>query len=211
MSDKHFKPKQTRSQKSMQSIFDAARQVFARKGFAGARIEEIANNSGANKQRIYAYFGSKAELYRRVLLDVYTQAAHQEKIMSLTEADIPHLTYKLVSAFIEFHHSHPEFWKLLSWENISQAHSLKDTEWSQIRGSYIDHVEKLFCAGCRNGIFKTDTDFSSYIMTIFAVTYFYYSNRLTISQLLNIESDTELNRKAFAEQIAKLIDGGLKV
>ena len=51
----------------MQTIFDSARQIFAKKGFDGARIDQIAAKAGINKQRIYAYFGSKSELYRRVL------------------------------------------------------------------------------------------------------------------------------------------------
>ena len=193
----------------MQTIFDSARYIFAKKGFDGARIDQIAAKAGINKQRIYAYFGSKSELYRRVLIDVYTEATHQEPIMSLTEADIPCLTKKLLSAFLDFHNSHPDFWKLLSWENISQSRSLKDEEWSKIRTSYMPHIEELFEAGKKKGIFKQDINFSAYIMTIFAITYFYYSNRLTISQLLNIDSDTELSRKAFAEQVSILIDGGL--
>lgn len=205
-----FKPKQKRSKKSMQAILLAARHIFAQKGFDGARIDEIAELANINKQRIYAYFGSKSDLYNSVLTDVYSEAAHQEKIMNLSENDLPDLTFKLVSAFLEFHHSHPDFWRLLSWENISQGRNQKQTNWSEIRGPYISHIEKLYNIGVEKGFFKKDIAFSTYIMTVFALTYFYYSNRLTISQLLNIGLDTELTRRNLASQVSELLESGLK-
>ena len=46
-----------------QRIFDAAVQEFAENGFAGARIDRIAELAGVNKQRIYAYFNDKEGLF----------------------------------------------------------------------------------------------------------------------------------------------------
>ncbi|WP_067650877.1 TetR/AcrR family transcriptional regulator [Nocardia harenae] len=48
-------------------ILRAAAEEFADKGEAAVRIDEIARRSGVNKQLIYYYFGSKAELYAAVL------------------------------------------------------------------------------------------------------------------------------------------------
>lgn len=42
-------------------------QEFAEKGFAAARIDDIAKRSKANKQLIYYYFNSKSGLYDAVL------------------------------------------------------------------------------------------------------------------------------------------------
>jgi TetR/AcrR family transcriptional regulator len=207
---RNVKPKQQRSIETKSNILEAAIRIFARKGPDGARVDEIASAAGINKQRIYAYFGSKSRLYHSVLVNVYTQAAHQEKIMNLTEADLPDLTIKLISAFLEFHNSHPDFWKLLSWENISGGHNLKSGDWEQIRGSYISHIEQLYNKGLKQGLFRKDIKFSTYIMTIFSATYFYYSNRLTISQLLNLDLDTELTRRNTAAQISLLLEKGIR-
>jgi AcrR family transcriptional regulator len=49
------------------SIIDAARSVFARKGFAGSIIDEIANEAGIAKGTVYLYFRSKKQIYRAVL------------------------------------------------------------------------------------------------------------------------------------------------
>ena len=48
-------------------IVDAARSVFARKGFAGGIVDEIAKEAGIAKGTVYLYFRSKKEIYRAVL------------------------------------------------------------------------------------------------------------------------------------------------
>ena len=48
-------------------ILDAARRVFARKGFTGATVDEIAESAGLAKGTIYLYFHSKRGIFRAVL------------------------------------------------------------------------------------------------------------------------------------------------
>jgi AcrR family transcriptional regulator len=48
-------------------ILEAARQVFARRGFADASMEDIAQAAGLAKGTIYLYYASKRELYRAAL------------------------------------------------------------------------------------------------------------------------------------------------
>src|SRR5919108_6177181 len=48
-------------------ILQAAEDVFSETGFAGARIDEIAEKSGYNKSLIFQYFGDKQGLYRTVI------------------------------------------------------------------------------------------------------------------------------------------------
>ena len=48
-------------------ILAAATAVFARAGYGGARIAEIAREAGVNKAAIYYHVGGKEDLYRAVL------------------------------------------------------------------------------------------------------------------------------------------------
>jgi AcrR family transcriptional regulator len=48
-------------------ILDAARSVFARRGFALGIMDEIAKEAGIAKGTIYLYFRSKTEVYKAVL------------------------------------------------------------------------------------------------------------------------------------------------
>jgi AcrR family transcriptional regulator len=52
-----------------QEILDAALQVFAEKGFAAARLEEIAARAGVAKGTIYLYFDSKEAVFTALVKD----------------------------------------------------------------------------------------------------------------------------------------------
>jgi TetR/AcrR family transcriptional regulator len=45
----------------------AAREEFAKRGFAGARVDQIAHRAGVNKQLLFYYFHSKRGLFQAVL------------------------------------------------------------------------------------------------------------------------------------------------
>lgn len=51
-------------------IVAAALSVFAEKGFAGARIEEIARRAGVSKGTLYLYFETKEDMFRAVVREV---------------------------------------------------------------------------------------------------------------------------------------------
>ncbi len=55
--------RQRDADRSRQALLAAALDVFSVKGFAGARVAEIAERAGVNKQLINYYFGSKEGLY----------------------------------------------------------------------------------------------------------------------------------------------------
>jgi len=50
-------------------ILDAALDVFAQKGYAAARLEDVAQAAGVSKAAIYLYFADKAALLRAVIAD----------------------------------------------------------------------------------------------------------------------------------------------
>src|SRR5438093_5541353 len=50
-------------------ILAAALSVFAERGLAAARLEDIAKRAGVSKGTIYLYFPNKEELFREVIRD----------------------------------------------------------------------------------------------------------------------------------------------
>ncbi|MXQ62814.1 TetR family transcriptional regulator [Actinomadura rayongensis] len=57
--DRRQDPERTR-----RALLDAAHDVFSEKGYAGARVQDIADRAGVNKQLISYHFGGKEGLYR---------------------------------------------------------------------------------------------------------------------------------------------------
>lgn len=51
-------------------IAEAARAVFAEKGFAAARIEDVATRAGISKGTLYLYFDTKEALFEAVVREV---------------------------------------------------------------------------------------------------------------------------------------------
>src|SRR6202162_5612558 len=62
---------------TVRRIVVAARKVFAQRGLAGARMDEIARVAGVNKALPYYYFRNKEELHRFVLETMIAQISAQ--------------------------------------------------------------------------------------------------------------------------------------
>ncbi|WP_233159765.1 TetR/AcrR family transcriptional regulator [Actinophytocola xanthii] len=56
-------------------LLTAAVEEFARYGLAGARVDRIAETAAANKRSIYMHFGTKEELFDRVVADSMVELA----------------------------------------------------------------------------------------------------------------------------------------
>ena len=72
-------------ERSRQLIINAARTQFAAKGFAGARVGDIAEQAGVNKQLISYYFGGKEGLYNEILRQWHELEAHQRTVATTLE------------------------------------------------------------------------------------------------------------------------------
>jgi len=60
-----FSPRNPR--RTRERILSAALEEFALNGFAGARVDAIAQRAAINKRMLYHYFGNKERLFREVL------------------------------------------------------------------------------------------------------------------------------------------------
>ncbi|MDQ8755616.1 TetR/AcrR family transcriptional regulator [Sphingosinicella sp. LHD-64] len=69
-------------------IVAAGLGVFAEKGFAGARMEEIARRAGVSKGTLYLYFETKEDVFRAVVREVVVPNVDAVRAAILT-ADLP--------------------------------------------------------------------------------------------------------------------------
>jgi AcrR family transcriptional regulator len=60
---------QRRAEDRPREICAAALEVFAEKGFAAAKLDEIAKRAGVSKGTLYLYFNDKEQLFRAVVRD----------------------------------------------------------------------------------------------------------------------------------------------
>lgn len=71
-----IRPKR-RKEERPDEILAAALTVFSRDGFAGARLDEIAERAGCTKGTIYVYFASKEDLFKAIVRKLITPQYRQ--------------------------------------------------------------------------------------------------------------------------------------
>jgi AcrR family transcriptional regulator len=97
-------------------FLDAAFAEFVEHGLAGARVDRIAAAAGANKQAIYAYFGSKEALFDAVLgnrLGILADA------VPLTPDDLP----GYAAALFDYLLDNPGYMRLTMWKRLERPHA----------------------------------------------------------------------------------------
>ncbi|GLV54087.1 TetR family transcriptional regulator [Dictyobacter sp. S3.2.2.5] len=119
--------KRTRdAQRTREAILEAAVEVFAEHGFAGARIDTIAKASGYNVSLLFQYFGDKLNLYTEVLRRAHEEATNvrARAFAPLLEQKDPFRDASQFRIFLEtaigglFDHlvGHPRLMRILLWE-----------------------------------------------------------------------------------------------
>lgn len=78
-------------------ILEAAKKEFASKGLAGARVDRIAAQAGANKRMLYYHVGNKDALYLAVLEGAYEQIRAEERTLDLEHLDPPEAIESLIA------------------------------------------------------------------------------------------------------------------
>jgi TetR/AcrR family transcriptional regulator len=58
-----------KNQSTEQKILDAAKKVFVRKGLAGARMQDIADEADINKAMLHYYFRNKEKLFEVIFME----------------------------------------------------------------------------------------------------------------------------------------------
>ena len=176
---------QQRAIETRRKILEAAITVFSKKGLSGATVDDIAAEGGVNKQRLYAYYGSKQKLFEAALLHVFQQVElFSETTVKQAEKHPEKLTEILLRGFIRVHAAYPAFWRLLSWANLEGGEAARVLD--QARKKENEALLVIFNRAIRQGILKK-IRFETYLFSLLAISYFYYSNRLTLSHTLDVK------------------------
>ena len=85
-----------------EKIFEAAFKVFQRKGFSGARMQEIADEAEINKAMLHYFFRSKEKLFEAVFLNAFGKLAPQVNIIFNSEDSVFAKIEKFTQSYINF-------------------------------------------------------------------------------------------------------------
>lgn len=89
-------------QSAEERILEAATQNFLFRGYAGARMQQIANDAGVNKALLHYYFESKELLFRKVMEDALSGfALLSEMVVDKQAATLRQRLQMLVDRFLQ--------------------------------------------------------------------------------------------------------------
>lgn len=191
-----------------EKIFNAARIVFQKKGFAGARMQEIADEAGINKAMLHYCFKNKQLLFEAVFKNAFSQLAPQinaifssnetifEKIKQFTQS---YISFVIVNPFlppfvIQEMNNNPEFVKsFFKNENSPNPYLL------------IDQIKKEIDLGIIKPLNPKQL-----VLDIFSMTVFPFAAQMMVKGILHLD-DAEFNlmmeerKTTIAEQIINSI------
>ncbi|OGU59159.1 MAG: hypothetical protein A2X64_07140 [Ignavibacteria bacterium GWF2_33_9] len=87
-----------------QKIIYAAREIFARKGFYGARMHEISERAGINSALLHYYFRNKKKLFEKVFEQLITELIDNLFSNNSELKDLDKFIFKFSENYIEFFH-----------------------------------------------------------------------------------------------------------
>jgi AcrR family transcriptional regulator len=170
--------------RTRQEILDVATREFADRGYAGARVDEIAARTRTTKRMIYYYFGGKEQLYIAVLERAYATARETERAVDVDHLDPRAAIRRLAELTFDHHESHPDFIRLVSIENIHRAeHMAKSERLANLSFPAIERIERILERGRAAGVFRRDADPVDLHAMISAFCVFRVANRHTFGTL----------------------------
>ncbi|WP_295954135.1 TetR/AcrR family transcriptional regulator [Rhodoferax sp.] len=179
-------PERTRA-----DILTVATREFSEKGFAGARIDLIAEATRTSKRMIYYYFGSKEGLYLKVLEDAYSRIRTIESALHLEDLEPIEALRTLVGFTVDYERANPDFVRLVMNENIQRGASLaRSTTIQQLNATAIDGVKAVYQRGVAAGVFRPGLDPVDLHMSISALSFFNVSNSHTFTLIFQRDMDS---------------------
>jgi TetR/AcrR family transcriptional regulator len=191
---------------TIRQILEAAATVFAEKGFAGARVDEIADHACVNKATIYYHIGDKRALYARVLHDVFGGAADDIE-RNINDNQTPEK--KIVAyarAIAQTINKHPSVPRIMMYEIASGTRNFPDEAAKDLIRMFVKLVS-IIEDGVEKGVF---TEVNPFLIHFLAVgPLIFYKNVISLKdQYMNLSEADRLVKYLstdVADEIEKFI------
>jgi TetR/AcrR family transcriptional regulator len=156
------------------AILDAAEALFAGQGFAATTIKQIGAAAGVNPALIYYYFGSKEELYRRLLQRLFSTIASRGTERLAASPSPPAAVRALMGVQSQVLLEHPSVARLMAREMADHGAAHAQEGIAQLAATAFARLLAFIEEGQRAGVFRADMDarFAA-ISTVSLIPYFH--------------------------------------
>lgn len=174
-----------------EKIFNAARIVFQKKGFAGARMQEIADEAGINKAMLHYCFKNKQLLFEAVFMKAFSQLAPQINTIFNSEKTVFEKIKQFTKEYITFVIENPYLPPFIIQEmnnNPEFVMAILNHENKPHPAVLITQIEKEIQQGTIKPI-----DPKQLLLNIFSMTVFPFAAQTMVKGILHI-NDSEFSK-----------------
>lgn len=194
-----------RNSSTKNDLLKAATTLFAEKGPDGTSVDEIVAKARCNKRMVYHYFGDKEGLIAAVLTETYQKiSAFEQKTLSLDNSSDPKKLLKIILVEqTRFLSENPQVVSILMWENLSKGRHTKKLALKGTKKTFFQALQE------RLGKYKKGSisgNIPQLFITLTAVSYFTFSNRFTLKNILGFDPASKENLKKRTTHLLKLFD-----
>src|SRR5437870_1681461 len=148
-------------------IVEAAEQVFAERGFAQAKLQDISRLAGLSMGTIYAIFPSKTALYRTILEERGRELLELARRVAGRKAPPAEALDALIGLYIDYFVAHPAFLRMhlragTSWAIAPSGTEAQVEHWRDIHALQAD----IFRRGVAAGVFGDEAP--AYLARLFS-------------------------------------------
>jgi len=146
----------SRAERTRERILDAAEDLFAEKGFAAARLEDVGARVGVRRAALFYYFRDKQGLYRAVLDRVFGDLLARVREVLAGSGPLPERIEAVVSAWVAYVAERPSLARILLREAADASQERRPTL-QRLARPFLDLAESVFSEGRRLGLFRPPT------------------------------------------------------
>ncbi|MBE1531106.1 TetR family transcriptional regulator [Actinomadura algeriensis] len=177
------------AERTRRLLLDAALDEFSAKGFAGARVQDIADRAGVNKQLISYHFGGKEGLYREL------GRRWLEREAEFNDPAIP--LHELVVRYLRKALDDPRGSRLEAWRGLTED----PAEAAQEPPEDLSDMERRKAAG----EIADDLDPGYVMLALHAMVSLPITRPTTVREVLGVDPASPGFRERYADQVARIV------
>jgi AcrR family transcriptional regulator len=197
---------------SRDKILDCAEELFARRGFAGIGLAEVAEKVGLSKSSLFHHFSSKAQLYAAVMGRILDRI-EAELMRSLADGGGPvQRLERWLDVVIDVFATHQTYARLLLRSLFEDdEHTGELPEEQAVNGTLsriVGAAHRLLREGIESGVFRT-VSVPHMVQSIVGVTVFHFASGEFGEEVIGrpLFSGSEVRRRK--QEVKALIRHGL--
>ena len=187
-------------------ILEAARKVFERDGFAGARMQHIADEAGISKASLHYYFRSKEKLFERIF-DAYLKRVIP--LFSTWQDDGDNWQPKVRKFMLDWMEVFRETPMLMIVQEFARHPTKMEDYWTSKRkkpNAFVVYYERLR----KDGLVR-DTDPKVFALAMHALCAYPYMNKgMMIGALRLKPAEYEAYLTTYVDQAVEIIIRAMK-